>query len=855
MARIHVFAVDWVPEQADVSGGGGMRSLQIIEALRGGGHDVTYSVPRQTRATRALRLHAPGRVRQTMVHDMDNQAEILRETRPDVVFWLWPAARNLPFTPSGNVVNVCDLNGLQDREMAKGAVSLLESSRARVVQSCAWADLLLTGSAAQHGYWMAELGRYGTPPPAVTVPYALVPGLLAQGAGTEAGAAVPLRTLHITGNLFRWSSSAALLAEAAAWVARHPNVTLEVISGSDAGQATDLEILRRLRLVQDDAGLHVRGEVPVGEAMASYGDGSVLLDLSEPSVERDLAVPIRAVNALAHGVPLLMTVASVFARDLIREGAAIGIGEGGLAAALDRFAAMPAQTLLGMSTAARAIADRDFNPVRCAGALLDGLHEAIDRRTRRLGLWHTSAPPAPPLSHVLVISAETSNLLELRVSLPMGSLLRRRLIGGYSIFTEGRIGFSSSTRADHDFDAIWVQRSVSPEIALLLYILRRPFVYDLDDNLLVSPSYRAPFSPENMQAVRGFLRSCGVFSASTARLAATVQRRVGIRLVEKSVVTPNLTGTAPPAIVPGPPRCVVWSSSDTPALTSTRLEVVRAVRDFCLTHELRLVCLGAAPIPMFAEGGVTVEHIGMLGYAAYMDTLRSLAPAIMVCPLETDADPETRDFIESKSDIKILEALATGLVGVFSSAPAYLDSTLPTPILCDNLYTAWFDGLERARRACLNGARPVIPEDRHAAALGPLPYFEALDRVRLRRPITLADFSDAQALIRGRFGRRRLSHEDFDCAFYLAKYPDVRLAVERGIIGDAYEHYATTGFDEQRHGREGDATHRGTEQWWANLFHTIGDLRSVIESRHVQIEDFKLMRAMRQRMAQRSVPR
>ena len=158
MARILVFAIDWVPEQDDLANGGGLRSLQVIEALRGGGHDVRYAVPRKSRAIRSMQISAPERLRQVDLFETEDQLGLIRRHAPDLIAWLWPSARCVPFG-GGQAAQLCDLNGLQDFEYASGSPALLGHATEMVVRACLGADLVLTGSPAQHGYWLGKLGE------------------------------------------------------------------------------------------------------------------------------------------------------------------------------------------------------------------------------------------------------------------------------------------------------------------------------------------------------------------------------------------------------------------------------------------------------------------------------------------------------------------------------------------------------------------------------------------------------------------------------------------------------------------------------------------------------------------------
>ncbi len=362
---------------------------------------------------------------------------------------------------------------------------------------------------------------------------------------------------------------------------------------------------------------------------------------------------------------------------------------------------------------------------------------------------------------------------------------------------------------------------------------------------MVSPAYRARFAPEQVQGTRTLVRGCAVLTTSTDRLAGLLQQEAHTLLLDRAVTCRNLAAEQPPEVAAGEPRCLLWSQSDTPALAGDYLEVVRAIRDFCIANRLRLVCIGAPPPPLIAESGVEVEHIGLLPYQAYLAQLRALAPGILVAPLETSADPTTMAFVEGKSDIKMLEALATGLVGVFSDAAAYRDSDLPPPILCRNEYAAWFKGLDRARRLCREGQpRQRLPDHRIAAGLGLQSWSQAVMRARLCYPLRLSELRNAMAMTRSRLQRRLLSPEEFDAEWYLSAYPDVQKGVRAGTV-TAYEHYASHGFHERRQGHIDDRAQPEADQLWASVMTTLSDVRTSIENRAAEIDRLRTRRALR----------
>jgi hypothetical protein len=845
MSRIHVFAIDWVPAKNDIASGGGLRSLQIIEALRGFGHDVSYSVPVNSRHVRRIGRDS-AELRHLELHDESNQLEILKKLRPEAVFWLPTLIRNMPFLKAEGMINVCDLIGLPHYESAMGAPRLVRPMANRLVGLCTGADLVLTGSEEQNGYWQAELERRDLAVPRAIVPYALPQSLTRPLPVGSAG----LKALHVTGMIYAWSTSVPLLVRVAEWVSHRKDIRLALIGGTDPGGATDRSELKELHAVTSRLGLEVLREAAFDRAMADFQPGSLSLDLYQSNPERCMAVPIRTVNALTHGVPILSTIDGAFTRRLQRAGAAmIADGKPGrsLEASLDRLASLPAADFGRMADAARSFAVQEFSAEAASDALRNALDEALDRRASQRRSWYAKVPNTPRIGHVLVLSDEGENLQDLRIKIPFAALHARGEISGYSIWCRGK--FTFSTNADPKtlaFNAIWMQRHTDPEISIALSVMRRPFVYDLDDNLLTSPSYREAFSLESVQTVRHMIRACSVLSCSTARLAQLVQKAAAEFVADKTVVTPNLIREQIGPRKAEVPRAVIWCSTDNPALTQSRVPILKAIRDFCMAYALKLVCIGAPPADLLAESGIEIEHIAAMPYGEYLFMLRSLAPAILVCPLETHADPVTQDFVNAKSDIKILESLAAGLVGVFSRSPPYQDTDLPAPILCENNYKAWFEGLMTAwQSSAESNAMNTVPDTRIAALLGAEPWREALGRAAMAEPLPYQDFESAVMLLRGRLGRRILSQPEFDHEFYLTQYPDVRREVADGNLSNPYVHYRDHGFVEGRLGRSGDVTSPHNQQFWANMMHTIGDLRATVESRSLQIDTLRARRMTR----------
>ena len=773
------------------------RSQQLLDAFTAGGYETAVSLPQP---------HA---------------AE-----PPDVLLWATPAGRAAPL-PGSRTVHVVDLAGALHPQ---GGPAQRLAARQVILQACRGAHIVLVESAAAHGFWSAELSRAGV----AAVPVLLPPA--PRRASRISPAAVRTLLAHCTAT----ASTATInrLAQAAAWAGRSGAVfQIRVQSG-----ASDPAFLHAIAALERQHGAQVRRE-------GGTESGGLLLDLRDDVEEERIAAPLPVLDALAQGRPVLSCVDGPLTHALVAAGAGALARPDALDAALDRLAALPPAALEAMGTAAAS-----FLPEPAAQALLDAVDAALAGMAGQAAAWRaggTGPLPLGPGGHLLVISDEGQNLLDLRIHLPFGALHRRGTIGGYTILRHDGIAFSTRPPGTApSFDGIWVHRSVDPAIEAALQWLGRPFVYDMDDSLLASPRYRPAFQQEGIETAHGLIRACAALSCSTARLAALVHQEVGFGVLNRAVITANLGHGEPMPRRAGPPCAVVWASSDVPALTESRREVERAVRDFCQARRLRLVCLGVRPPGLLAEAGFPVEHVGLLPYNAYLDYLRSLSPAILVCPLETTADPVTQRFVDGKSDVKIIEALLTGLTGVFSDAAPYRDSTLPPPILCGNTYAEWMAGLERAHETCTSpGPVPAWPESRDMAGLGLLPWVAALHAAPLATPLHLAELADRLAYVRRRDHSVRLEADAFDEAFYLDMHPDVRGAVKQGEVASGFEHYQQSGFRERRTARARRSEAGDARAWWASVLHEADRLEASIEDRDAGIEALRTRIAVRRSLA------
>ena len=719
--------------------------------------------------------------------------------------WAAPWLRDGALPVPGAGLHVMDLHGAV---AACPAPAPQAAWCARVAAACRGAGLALVGSPAEHGFWSLLLDQAGVRCPLAVVPYAPV----------EAPA--PGAALVIAGPWLTDPALRPMLDAALAW-ALGAGLPVAGAPGTDAAAAL--------------ATAAVLPTLPAAPAL--------LLDLRQDTPAERVATPTAVIDALAAGVPVLTTVDGALGQSIDAAGAGRVLGR--------TFQPPPE----GAAAAARTLAP---SGPAAAAALRSAIARAETHDAALRAAWTTGPAPQPlgPHGRVLVISDEAQTLAAVRIHLPLDALRRRGAIAGYAVLRKGEVTAGTPPGAPDGFTAIWVHRSAEPDAALLLALLGRPFAYDIDDNLLSPPRYRSAFHPVAMQTTRDLLRRAAVVSCATPRLGALLSRRLNESLSPRLVVTPNLAEGAAAPRQPGPPRAVVWASSDRPALAGSTAAIVSAVRDHCLAHGTKLVCIGAAAPEGLHAPGLQLEQLGLLPHREYRDTLRALSPAVLVCPLETGADADTQDFIDGKSDIKLIEALSDGLVGVFSRATPFVDSTLPGAILVDNTYDAWLAGLHRARAACLAPPTPppAWPPERDAGGPGLAPWAAALAGARLDAPVTLDELQRALTAVAAQ-RRAPIAPDEFDEADYLANYADVREAVAAGTLPSGYAHYAGPGIAERRYARKRSTPEALGEQVWNTLLHEVGRLEAATAAREPALAGFERRLALRRALAARAGPR
>lgn len=336
---------------------------------------------------------------------------------------------------------------------------------------------------------------------------------------------------------------------------------------------------------------------------------------------------------------------------------------------------------------------------------------------------------------IAAISIEGPALTALRLKQPLQSLHRQGLIEGFNIFQFGE--FNGPSRFS-EYDVIWVQRAGinTPQFCTVLIDNSIRFLLDLDDLLIYVPQYSETREPVSISMLIEF---CEHLSSSNNRLMKILEKRCLLALEQKTTITPNGL-LFPRGEITGPvqPTAIMWTSSDFPAVTSSMIDISRAIDDFSQKYN----------IPVYLAGKFREElcsflrkpfELGFLDFWEHKAFLAAHKTMIPVSPLESDETPDTLEFIASKSDLKMVEYGGFGHFGVYSSSPAYVESDLDAGHLVENTYDDWFAALENIYASEYKKSLDIaayIRSKRHIDKLARDCWLPAIQAVVMNKPVS-----------------------------------------------------------------------------------------------------------------------
>ena len=777
--HVHVFAIDILPSDNLVCSGGGLRSWQFVSGLQKLGAEVTYSIPLGTSLVRQQWEQITAEQRENCFSnglDADRSRrpiELINKFKPDVTLVLWPSAVPSMRNIKRGMITAFDINGFQN--VKSTLIQTTHPTKAQIfreetdkfLRKISCADILITGSSEQRAYWGGLLGYHLNSMIAtemIDVPFSLDNTVIQSATTRPYYSDGPI--FFCVGTFLPWNSPKGHIIKTARMIAEAGHGQLLVVGRPNLGMSYSDELIRefdevsRFRFVRFEAGL------PLPRMVETLARRGVAIDLHLPTFERQFALPVRTITYLALGTPVVFNNYSTLAAQMHRYGAGFCIDPANdqeFESVIGKILSEKSDsTLTRMSDAAVRLVEENYDDRECMGRLFalmqDKLAKARTPRNQRLEAhedqkYGSSSPfvRKPKLPRVLVISDDVANMQQVRVHLPFRAMQQEQLIGDYILLSHGQLikpdGFGDRMR---DVDVVWVQRR--PENAPLFApnMFGERLILDIDDNLLISPAYRPPFSHEWTSIARMLLRCAGTVTVTSPRLADTLQRHSGVTIEHKIVIAPNMTGNVHPKNIDSP-SALLLSCSDYLPLTASKGAFLAAIKRFTELRGLPLLYLGT-PQNDFSGIAKKIQALGTLPYERYLHVLRS-EPVIGVVPLEAHGDPVTDDFVCSKSDIKMVEFGAASVPAVYSRVAPYLDSPLQagpmadfsdTSAVIDCLDKVFNDANRQARLAC-----DSVREQRLASVVVPQ-WHEAIERERLSRPVSL-ELIQTQAKRYGRY--------------------------------------------------------------------------------------------------------
>jgi hypothetical protein len=240
------------------------------------------------------------------------------------------------------------------------------------------------------------------------------------------------------------------------------------------------------------------------------------------------------------------------------------------------------------------------------------------------------------------------------------------------------------------------------------------------------------------EVIRDFIKQCRVLVVTSIRLGQLLERYVGTPLKDKIVVCPNALEFPAGLKPPTPPKGLLLVSSEAVALVDSQAEVLSAVAQFSEQHHLPIYYFG--PRNRLIESLFsTVSAFGLVGFWQYHTILTSIPQMIGLAPLETQGDQKTLDFVNGKSDIKMLDFGGLGHPAVYSRAAPYVDTDIQAGLVVENRAEDWRDALEKIYSRlwkALDAEQAEIMKARNMDRIAGICWVEALRRSRLPNPLT-----------------------------------------------------------------------------------------------------------------------
>lgn len=304
MKKVLVFCSDVVPVGGVATSGGGLRSWQIVQGLKGRGFDVVYTMP----MTSYLRRKYSDNLLPDGQHSLwtaSNQREIIRREKPDVVVLTKPGLKF--WSDDIDIPLALDFHGpdlIEFEQMVKGQWPEGRALRATAkLRAIAASDFCTCAGRRQRYYFMGFLMMAGVGLADLDLhymPVAMSPHL------PEHRPDLSGLSLIFSGGFYPWLNPMPGLLDLTDLLSEMQIGHLDIFGGS---HETNPEEKRQFEDFQATLSKNPRvtfhGYVSREELVQQYGMAHAAFELMPSNPERELAFTTRTVEFLWAGLPVI----------------------------------------------------------------------------------------------------------------------------------------------------------------------------------------------------------------------------------------------------------------------------------------------------------------------------------------------------------------------------------------------------------------------------------------------------------------------------------------------------------------------------------------------------------------------
>ena len=459
---------------------GGLRSKQYVQGLIDCGHNVSYSTPTWVR--NAVRDDSgrdnsvqdggslsPGK--SELLHDADNQVDILEKINPDTAVWISASSYSLPERYTTRCRKIADLHNPLSTETSLSTGWAAKESAARGVRDLSQFDALVTASERQKWFWLSQCLAAGEPGDQLEIsiiPPAFRPGQINRTLGSE-----PV-FVYAGGFGYKHNPFEQLRALGAAF--DKLGLGKIIVLGSPRDSAFyQSRVEEKSKSLAGLTSVLVQGDSDDCEALRVFESSWAAIQLMERSVDRELAVSTQAVHLLSMGVPLVCNHYDSVAEDISHFKAGWQVDPEDTSAVLalaEELLDTPKQEYLEFSKNALRLAGEKFSYQKSVEALGELCRQDGPRADKLLGKTFTRVAK-DSRSRVLVLGdVQLDGSLE-RAHDFLNQLSRKGLISSYTTI-DGQ--WMNGPHFDLNYDIVLASGRLHETAILRLLESRAPFV-------------------------------------------------------------------------------------------------------------------------------------------------------------------------------------------------------------------------------------------------------------------------------------------------------------------------------------------------------------------------------------------